>query len=107
MDVLTFKPGYLQLSDIKQVIDNINVPHRIDIQGDYKTHMAESRQMLDDLINQGQIIYGVNTGFGKLADQVISSENLSKLQYNLLRSHAVGTGSALSSEVVKLIQLQC
>ena len=50
-------------------------------------------------------VYGVNTGFGKLANQRIGHEDLGKLQVNLLRSHAVGVGEPLPQRVVRLVLL--
>ena len=48
-------------------------------------------------------VYGVNTGFGKLANQRISKDQLSTLQLNLIRSHSVGVGEPLAPEVVRLM----
>jgi histidine ammonia-lyase len=48
-------------------------------------------------------VYGVNTGFGKLANQRISREQLETLQLNLIRSHSVGVGEPLPPPVVRLI----
>jgi histidine ammonia-lyase len=48
-------------------------------------------------------VYGVNTGFGKLASTRISSEDLATLQWNLIRSHSVGVGEPLSPPVVRLM----
>ena len=48
-------------------------------------------------------VYGVNTGFGKLANQRISKAQLATLQLNLIRSHSVGVGEPLSPEVVRLM----
>ena len=50
-------------------------------------------------------VYGVNTGFGKLASTRIAHEDLATLQLRLLRSHAVGVGDPLSERVVRLILL--
>jgi histidine ammonia-lyase len=50
-------------------------------------------------------VYGVNTGFGKLASTRIAREDLARLQLNLLRSHAVGVGEPLSGRVVRLVLL--
>ena len=50
-------------------------------------------------------VYGVNTGFGKLANQRIGHDDLATLQLNLLRSHAVGVGEPLAPDVVRLILL--
>jgi histidine ammonia-lyase len=51
----------------------------------------------------GAALYGVNTGFGKLASTRIPADRLSQLQFNLLRSHAAGTGPFLPAPVVRLI----
>src|SRR5262249_32033865 len=51
---------------------------------------------LEELLAEGRTIYGVNTGFGKLANQRIESSEVLALQENLLRSHAVGMGPLLS-----------
>jgi histidine ammonia-lyase len=48
-------------------------------------------------------VYGVNTGFGKLANQRINKEQLATLQLNLIRSHSVGVGEPLAPEVVRLM----
>jgi len=51
----------------------------------------------------GGAVYGVTTGFGKLAQTRIAENQLEQLQLNLLRSHAVGVGAPLPGEVVRLI----
>jgi histidine ammonia-lyase len=48
-------------------------------------------------------VYGVNTGFGKLASTRISAEDLATLQWNLIRSHSVGVGEPLPAPVVRLM----
>ena len=53
----------------------------------------------------GAAVYGVNTGFGKLANQRIAQADLEMLQLNLLRSHAVGVGEPLPERVVRLVLL--
>ncbi len=61
-----------------------------------------ARGCLDRLLAQGETIYGVNTGFGKLANQRIEPHEVLALQENLLRSHAVGMGPLLSIPVSRL-----
>jgi histidine ammonia-lyase len=55
--------------------------------------------------SSGEIHYGVNTGFGLLADVKIDKKDIEQLQINLLRSHAVGTGEPLSSYKVRAMVL--
>jgi len=59
------------------------------------------RQRIDQIVTDGDIIYGVTTGFGKLSDVVIAPEDSAQLQTNLLRSHAVGVGSPFATDVIR------
>lgn len=52
--------------------------------------------MLEKILKENKIVYGVNTGFGKFANTLISGDCLIDLQYNLIRSHAAGVGNPLS-----------
>lgn len=52
--------------------------------------------MLERILKENKVVYGVNTGFGKFATTLISGENLIDLQYNLIRSHSAGVGNPLS-----------
>lgn len=61
-----------------------------------KKDLSMSRKSLEKLLETGKIIYGINTGFGELASQVISKEKLKTLQLNLIRSHSCGVGKPLS-----------
>jgi len=62
------------------------------------------RKYLDTKIKKdASPIYGINTGFGSLCNVKINSENLQKLQENLVMSHACGTGSEIPKEIVKLM----
>ncbi|MGC2722563.1 MAG: histidine ammonia-lyase, partial [Candidatus Acidiferrales bacterium] len=58
--------------------------------------MLASRAVIERLIESGDAVYGVNTGFGKLASVRISREQIGELQVNLVRSHACGMGAPLS-----------
>jgi histidine ammonia-lyase len=58
--------------------------------------VAASRAAIEKILAEGQTVYGVNTGFGKLSDVRIPTEKLAELQINLVRSHAGGVGAPLS-----------
>ncbi len=58
--------------------------------------VAASRALIEGILAEGQTVYGVNTGFGKLSDVRIPEGNLAQLQTNLVRSHAGGVGQPLS-----------
>ncbi len=70
-----------------------------------QTRIAEANEFIDDVVAQGEIVYGVNTGFGQMAQVRISNDELAHLQENLVRSHAVGVGEDLDDEIVRLIML--
>ena len=64
-----------------------------------------SRKIIDDIVARGQVVYGVNTGFGKLAEVRVAPEELRELQLNLVRSHACGIGQPLSEPEVRAMML--
>ena len=62
-----------------------------------------SQQVVQSAADGDAPVYGVNTGFGKLANKRISKEQLATLQGNLIRSHCVGVGEPLSAPVMRLM----
>ena len=66
-----------------------------------RQRITDSRQQLEQLLATGRVIYGVNTGFGKLARVQIEDSDLLELQRSLIRSHAAGVGDLLPPEVVR------
>src|ERR1700754_2356675 len=68
---------------------------------DDRTRIATARRVVEDALDSGRTVYGVNTGFGDLVTVSIASEDAAQLQLNLIRSHAVGSGEPLSDEVVR------
>src|SRR5512145_1345714 len=63
--------------------------------------VAASRRVVDAAVARGETMYGVNTGFGKLAGVRIAPDALDRLQLNLIRSHAAGVGRPLPAEAVR------
>ncbi len=66
-----------------------------------KAEIQRSRAVVDGWLKTRETVYGVTTGFGEFANVTISPENLSKLQDNLIMSHAVGAGDHLPPEIVR------
>ena len=85
MSTLTIRTLY---DDIQSRLDELSVD---------SSAVSESRNTLDRVIAGGEATYGVNTGFGKLANKRIDDNDLSTLQRNLLVSHAVGVGDSRTS----------
>ena len=67
--------------------------------------VRKSRKVVDDIIEEGQTVYGINTGFGLLAHTSIPDDQLSLLQTNLVLSHSTGVGKPLTDDVVRLIYI--
>jgi histidine ammonia-lyase len=72
---------------------------------DAKKRIKAAHEFLKKKSRSGEMIYGVNTGFGILSNVKVQEKDLEKLQVNLLRSHAVGTGEALTKERVRAMVL--
>lgn len=70
-----------------------------------RERVERSRAAIDAALARGETIYGVNTGFGKLAHVRIPPERLRDLQLNLIRSHASGVGDPLPVEAVRAMML--
>ena len=67
--------------------------------------VEQSRAIVDGVIARGEVVYGINTGFGAFKDRVIAHDELAQLQVNLILSQCVGVGPALPIEVVRAMML--
>jgi histidine ammonia-lyase len=74
----------------------------LSIGGSAGKKIAESESLIKELLAKGEQAYGVNTGFGQLAQVRIDDDDLAQLQVNLVLSHAVGTGPLLPDPIVRL-----
>jgi histidine ammonia-lyase len=68
-----------------------------------RERMGASRAVVERLVESNAAVYGVNTGFGKMASVRISREQIRQLQVNLVRSHACGVGAPLSEHETRAI----
>ena len=96
------KPGELNLESIKLILSE-QLP--CILSEDSFHQINASQQTVKRVVLEKKTVYGINTGFGSLANQIISSENLKQLQRNIVLSHACGTGDLLADEIVSLILL--
>ena len=65
--------------------------------------MKASRAVIEKIVKDNRVVYGITTGFGKFARTVIEKEKLKELQVNLIRSHAAGVGRALTPERTRML----
>ena len=70
-----------------------------------KARVKEARALVDELVEDGEVVYGVTTGFGKLKDVAVPSEDLVELQENLVLSHCCGVGEPMPIEEVRIAQV--
>jgi len=68
-------------------------------------NIEDSRKIIDDIVENEKVIYGVTTGFGEFSKVGISKEDCRVLQENLIRSHACGYGPLFDREIVRAIML--
>ncbi|MGA2695370.1 MAG: histidine ammonia-lyase [Terriglobales bacterium] len=94
--------GKLQISDVVRVARE---RAHVRLAEAAKPKIAASRAYVEQLVAGNQTVYGLTTGFGKLANIRIAQQDLQALQRNLLLSHAFGTGELLSTEVVRAMLL--
>lgn len=67
--------------------------------------VEKSRKIVDSIVENNEVIYGITTGFGKFSDVSVSGEECKTLQRNLIISHACGYGRSFPVEVVRAIML--
>jgi histidine ammonia-lyase len=70
-----------------------------------RDRVAAARRVVDEILVSGAVVYGINTGFGKLAEVRISADQLEQLQLNLLLSHACGVGEPFAEDVIRAMLL--
>jgi histidine ammonia-lyase len=93
----------LTLSDISSIIRE---EKKLTLSPEAKQRITRCREYLDHkMSDKNAVFYGINTGFGSLCNTQISHDELEHLQYNLLRSHACGTGDLVPHEIIKLMLL--
>ena len=99
---MNIKPGLISLAQLRDLHYS---PQSVVIDGSALPGIRASAALVQKAAQGGDAVYGVNTGFGKLANQRIAQTDLETLQLNLLRSHAVGVGEPMPERVVRLVLL--
>ncbi len=93
----------LDLATIKSIIEEHKV---LELSKKVILNIEKSKKYLEKkILNNSQPIYGINTGFGSLYNVKIASDEIAKLQENIVMSHACGTGNLVPKEIVKLMLL--
>lgn len=77
----------------------------VEITEEAKERVIKSRSLVETMVEQEAVVYGITTGFGKFSDVAISKDETETLQRNLIVSHACGVGEPLPEEVVRSVML--
>lgn len=77
----------------------------VEISSDSFKLMQQSHDYVRQIVEKGEPVYGINTGFGALSNKNIPKKDLAELQYNLIRSHCTGVGEPFKNVIVKVIML--
>lgn len=97
---LCLAPGQITLEQLQSIHgDGV----QLSIPDASREAIRASQRVVQDAADGDVPVYGINTGFGKLANQRISKAQLETLQLNLIRSHSVGVGEPLAPEIMRLM----
>uniref|UniRef100_A0A8C6V3T0 Histidine ammonia-lyase n=1 Tax=Neogobius melanostomus TaxID=47308 RepID=A0A8C6V3T0_9GOBI len=77
--------------------------YKIKLTSEAEHKVVQSRELLDTIVKENKVVYGITTGFGKFARTVIPVSKLKELQENLVRSHSAGVGNPLSPERTRML----
>jgi len=97
---ICIEPGKLTLGQLRNIAKQ---PVTVSLAESCKAGILASVQTVRTLIDQGRVIYGINTGFGLLAHTVIPDAELEHLQRSIVLSHAAGVGSFMQESTVRLM----
>ncbi|MDF2152354.1 histidine ammonia-lyase [Vibrio sp. CAU 1672] len=99
---LLLKPGHISLHELRQVSRS---PVNLTLDPEATPAIEESTQVVNRVIAEDRTVYGINTGFGLLANTRIAPEDLETLQKSIVLSHAAGIGKFMADETVRLMMV--
>lgn len=97
---MELNPGHVTLAQLRCIYE---APVKLSLAAGARAGMQASLDTVQRIAGQDEAVYGINTGFGKLASTKIAHDRLADLQRNLVLSHSVGTGEPLPDAVVRLV----
>jgi len=99
-DKISVTPGEMTLAQMRSIErDGI----ALEIAGDWQAKVESAAAAVQRVVDEERVVYGINTGFGLLANTSISADDVRELQVRLVRSHCAGTGNPLDVNTVRLI----
>ena len=102
MYTFEIQPGLLTLAQLRKIARNrVNVS----IANHAVPAIHKSQQLVNQMIEENRTVYGINTGFGLLANTRIEVDDLEKLQRSIVLSHAAGIGQLMDDATVRLVMV--
>lgn len=99
------QPAFVKLDgDHLQIEEVVSIARHftpIELTADAIEKVRQSRAMVEKMVNEQRVVYGITTGFGKFSDVMIQGEDAARLQENLIMSHACGMGEPYPTDVVR------
>ena len=102
MNTMTLTPGHLSFAQLRDIWQQ---PVKLSLDAGAIDAINASVACVNNIVAEGRTAYGINTGFGLLAQTRIATEDLQNLQRSLVLSHAAGVGEALDDAMVRLIMV--
>ncbi|MFH3158327.1 histidine ammonia-lyase [Citrobacter portucalensis] len=102
MNTMTLTPGQLSFTQLREIWQQ---PVKLSLDAGAIDAINASVACVNNIVAEGRTAYGINTGFGLLAQTRIATEDLQNLQRSLVLSHAAGVGEALDDAMVRLIMV--
>lgn len=102
MNAMILHPGQLTLAQLRAIYSHAT---KIILEDQASFAITKSSACIDRIVVEGRVVYGINTGIGKLANSRIANNHLELLQRNIVLSHAAGIGDPLDDGMVRLIMV--
>ncbi|MFO1039233.1 MAG: histidine ammonia-lyase [Geminicoccaceae bacterium] len=99
MGAVTIRPGSLSLADLRSIWSGADAA----LDAVAWAQVEAGAASVARIVARGETVYGINTGFGKLAHTRIETRDLDRLQLNLVLSHSTGVGEPLPDDIVRLV----
>jgi histidine ammonia-lyase len=105
MKKLVLDGQHLTIEQVVQVARTQPGEIAVTLSADSRQAVARASQAVAQIVAEGRVVYGINTGFGAFKNTTIPKNALRQLQINIVRSHSAGTGAPLETEVVRAMML--
>lgn len=88
---------------LQDLIDISEKKANVTLLDEARNKVTAAREVVDKIVVDNKVVYGVTTGFGQFSDVVIPPDQVEQLQYNLIRSHSAGIGDPFPEDVARMI----